>query len=513
MRFICKTNLSGLRRLSVDGKPVLEFYEQITKFIKERVGPNRARLLAEPVISKSDDGVDYSVAWYGEYRGDVVRLTELQGERRQNAERQLDVAYKSIIPILSNGEFVPQLFRALHITELKDVIVTADGIILTNWGLVPEIVEDNDESLSRHFSSTLGTVSGLTALTALIGGEQENEKISSATLSKNSGKLNVSGIPRVVDRRKRLIGIGALGLLFGVFIGWWLFSSEINSLSDRKANSGTGETLLSLQKGINDGLERELSSLENKLNGNVCKAEMPYGLVQPSDPKNNKHRDELVKILNQSTVFIIAEKEKGWGSGTGFFVAPSIIVTNAHVVKNSISGKVWITNKTLGKLHKVEISSIKGGEKFSGSDFAILRVSESKNIQAFTFSKHAQALDRVVSAGFPEIVIKFDEAYNALISGDQGAVPEIVVTAGEVSAIHQTTGGMTSIAHTADISPGNSGGPLVDLCGRIVGINTWVTFNKDSVSKFDFAIAVQDIVEFLKEEGVTVNVTVTPCDN
>src|SRR3546814_1286076 len=59
--------------------------------------------------------------------------------------------------------------------------------------------------------------------------------------------------------------------------------------------------------------------------------------------------------------------------------------------------------------------------------------------------------------------------------------------------------GVAMLVHTAKISRGNSGGPLVDQCGRIVGINSAITRADDGDSPFAFAISVSEIARFLAD--------------
>jgi len=53
-------------------------------------------------------------------------------------------------------------------------------------------------------------------------------------------------------------------------------------------------------------------------------------------------------------------------------------------------------------------------------------------------------------------------------------------TSGDVNTVQPQASGVSLIIHTADISPGSSGGPLVDKCGVVVGVNTFVMAPGDS---------------------------------
>src|SRR3546814_20760718 len=64
---------------------------------------------------------------------------------------------------------------------------------------------------------------------------------------------------------------------------------------------------------------------------------------------------------------------------------------------------------------------------------------------------------------------------------------------------------------TAKISRGNSGGPLVDQCGRIVGINSAITRADDGDSPFAFAISVSEIARFLADARQDYHSVGTPC--
>jgi hypothetical protein len=67
------------------------------------------------------------------------------------------------------------------------------------------------------------------------------------------------------------------------------------------------------------------------------------------------------------------------------------------------------------------------------------------------------------------------------------------------------------MVHTADIARGHSGGPLVDACGRVVGVNVALTNNESGDASFGFAIPAASLQAFLREAGQTMSANASPC--
>lgn len=67
------------------------------------------------------------------------------------------------------------------------------------------------------------------------------------------------------------------------------------------------------------------------------------------------------------------------------------------------------------------------------------------------------------------------------------------------------------ITHSASISPGNSGGPLVDACGRAVGVNTFISYDGESAQRLNFSLDANSAAEFLDRNGVTPTVDAGQC--
>jgi hypothetical protein len=116
----------------------------------------------------------------------------------------------------------------------------------------------------------------------------------------------------------------------------------------------------------------------------------------------------------------------------------------------------------------------------------------------------ASRLDPVIAAGFPQAIMQTDANFQALLDGNIQSIPELAVTDGLVSAVQSLPSGLIVMPHTAAISRGNSGGPLVDRCGRVVGVNTFGFFNAEQGERVSYAQKVESLLAFLAANGVTV---------
>ena len=197
---------------------------------------------------------------------------------------------------------------------------------------------------------------------------------------------------------------------------------------------------------------------------------------------------EIYSGAIDSVVSILCATDGGQATGTGvIFNTDGYIVTNAHVVAGAQAIQVLLNDGQALTASLVGTDSV--------SDLAVLLV-ESDTLKAAEFgdSSVLRVGDAVVAIGDP-----------------LGIALRGTMTDGIISAINRdiTTGGrtMTVIQTNAALNSGNSGGPLLNCYGQVIGINTMKIgdyMNSNGVEGLGFAIpttTVQEIVNQLIGQG------------
>lgn len=212
----------------------------------------------------------------------------------------------------------------------------------------------------------------------------------------------------------------------------------------------------------------------------------------------------------RSVVRVVIIQENGnrvtlVGHGSGFAVAPDLVVTNAHVVAPLIgeeSMRVGIvpSQGETGWFARVLVYSPR-------NDLALLKLTEAGTLPPATL--FTGALDDgtdVFAVGYPSNV----DLAQGLSIGDIVSPTSPVKTRGYVSS-GRSSKQFDTILHTAPIGMGNSGGPLLDSCGRVVGANSFGALSGGGESEFYFAVSVREIMRFLLAGGVKAQTTGIPC--
>jgi len=210
-------------------------------------------------------------------------------------------------------------------------------------------------------------------------------------------------------------------------------------------------------------------------------------------------------VVRVVTVAMVEGEVVGFGHGSGIALTPTRILTNAHVVESAAK---YPQNVALG------VVPSEGQKSYAGKliaidtkrDLALIEITEGRVPSAAIYTGPLDSGADVVALGYPGNV----DLATARSAADYITPRTPVRSEGNISNT-QSVDGIATLVHTAKISRGNSGGPLVDQCGRIVGINTFITRADDGDSPFAFAISVREIARFLADARQDYTSVGTPC--
>jgi len=171
-------------------------------------------------------------------------------------------------------------------------------------------------------------------------------------------------------------------------------------------------------------------------------------------------------------------------SGSGFIISDDgYVVTNAHVIDSA--AKIVVTLKDRRELD----AKVIGVDE--SSDIALLKI-EAKGLPAVTMgdSSELRVGQWVVAIGAP---------FGLEHSASQG-----IVSALARSLNQRNTTYVPFIQTDVAVNPGNSGGPLFDLEGNVVGVNSMIYSRSGGYQGISFSIpadTVKNVVSQLKEKG------------
>lgn len=196
---------------------------------------------------------------------------------------------------------------------------------------------------------------------------------------------------------------------------------------------------------------------------------------------------DLVERMRPAVAHLEVQRPEERGFGSGFALEPrdgddagGVIVTNSHVVAGCEAAPIvrfWDESEYEAAVRAVDAST----------DVAILAVAERLSV---TFELSGL---RDVRVGQPVVAMGSPFGY------------EGTVTAGIVSGLDRTGRSPSGvpmdlmIQTDALVEPGNSGGPLVALDGRVVGVNTQTLLPEGASAGLNFAIPA-DTVRYVYDE-------------
>lgn len=228
--------------------------------------------------------------------------------------------------------------------------------------------------------------------------------------------------------------------------------------------------------------------------------------------------------------------------GTGFFISPTHILTNAHVAEQAdaiwkehkLEGYWVAVNRTMG-LREVRILKNARIHTSQKIDAAVMEVMRYKSPVFLPFATGVKEGEWIAIGGYPGRAIKGDAANKNLAEFiekgrkpplPEDAIPGIRFDSGILSNKYTDNSSKArNLQYSLETTGGNSGSPIVNACGEIVGLHYSgtrasldVTKTKSGglvargdTSKYNSAVAAEEVTIFLNRIGIKIKVAAGPC--
>jgi S1-C subfamily serine protease len=308
----------------------------------------------------------------------------------------------------------------------------------------------------------------------------------------------------------------------------------------------------------NESLEAQLRAIQAALDGNQCRpanlvlpvpdlpsdssgddGDKPSGTpqlqVQPPAPEKaqlppgeRRGREDATTVgglLEKTTVLIVAFSSSGENAsmGTGFLISNRHVVTNHHVVQHVDASRVFVANKALGGVVPARIVALTQPpptETDIGTDIAVLEIEPQAGLTGLALGPTPAKLSTAYVAGYPGFLTRKDSAFKSFLTTlargafsrddirqsmarDHIELPGVDLEEGRINNSMRTgSRSLPILLHDMQLAKGNSGGPLVDACGRLIGINTALFPSDAGTRQGNVAQDVAAVRGFLTEKGI-----------
>ena len=218
-----------------------------------------------------------------------------------------------------------------------------------------------------------------------------------------------------------------------------------------------------------------------------------------ANPRILEASKSVIRIINVMQTGEVASGTAFCVNGEGYFL------TNAHVVKGA---------KDLYALRPDDALPTEVVMVDESVDLAVLRI-RGMGMKPLVFARHQeiQVTDRVVTIGFPGTMQESPDRPEEFtqVTFNAGIIGKFTKIDLDLSPTTRTLGPV--VQHDAAVNHGNSGGPLVNECGQVVGVNVQKALDQprslgqiltgDVIQGIYYAIDVRLAKEILKRAGIS----------
>jgi S1-C subfamily serine protease len=259
---------------------------------------------------------------------------------------------------------------------------------------------------------------------------------------------------------------------------------------------------------INQNIDRNLIKINKvkdkvyfSINGQIVASEDFYsfkgnniGFYIPSGKKEVLFERLIVKQdVDDNEALLKFSNNTNWkGNGTGFFIdAKGYITTNYHVIENASDIEIDLIQNGQTKSYKAKVISCD-----KQNDLAIIKIDD-KNFKPYSNLPY-NFKTKISDIGSNVFVLGYPMALSVMGS-------EVKFTDGKISSKTGYQGDITTYQISVPVQPGNSGGPLFDYDGNIIGVVSAKIMAADNVSYAIKSNFLKNLLDVLPENLNTPN--------
>lgn len=256
--------------------------------------------------------------------------------------------------------------------------------------------------------------------------------------------------------------------------------------------------------------------MKRKITGLFVAIVVLLGCALPVSASVNDARNGVVVVAPCVEIEEVGTQSLGWG--TGFFVGvsganPTYLVTNYHVIQGYLEygAGTLVEIKGISQPARAKVYIHFSPNDFveaylvtydAAKDLAVLKLaSPTQKREALRLCKPDDSMvgNEVCAIGYPGLA-------ENLFAGSTTSwgTKDVTVTGGRLSRIFTESGtGRLTLQIDCDIKHGNSGGPLVNDNGDVIGVNTGGV--SDNGEEINYAVSIEEVMTLLDKEGISYN--------
>ncbi|WP_454914947.1 S1 family peptidase [Xanthobacter sediminis] len=571
--FIRSTEPDAFRPVMIDHAPAVASYGRVIEEIERLAGADAASLFAEPVLPRGSSGTT-ALSWYCAYDGAPVELASLDEIARRPVEARLDALVSALRPALAEPSLAPVIEAWLTVGSVKDVLAVSGQPVLVNWGAMPAALAATPDAERRHRTETIGRFLSDGTLRMLGWTPSQPAPRNGAAIaapppaappsavfppvasSPAAAASSGAGAPAAVPPARPWLAPLVASAVAAVVLLLLLLPRVLvyPAAGDQARDAFEADRL----RASNKSLEAQVKAVEDAGRERVCRApgdsipspklpprgnsgqeaprmelvpRAPNQTSLPPDTTGEPGVSNVAALLERATVLVFAIIPPDRTSqGSGFFINDRQIVTNHHVIAGVDPNLVFVASPTIGLrqakiVYKTEPPPVEDDIR---PDFAVLEIEPVPGTVPLKLGPTPPKLSTAYVAGFPGFLTERDAAFQQMVqklveslrNGDVGpaftraniTVPGADMRYGRINNVMSSgPHRLQVVIHDMQLAPGNSGGPLVDACGRLGGVNTLLFPSDSGSAQGNVAEDVSLLRTFLSANNVSFTASDGPC--